>query len=512
MVVTSLKNTRGFVAEERSDLIEEWISTENNEDTPYNVRTGSDKVVTWRCKECGYSWESQVKSRAIKNTGCPKCHERYNIGFPEMAIYFYLKRLFKDAELNAPIEGINHYKSVDIFIPSLNLIIEYDGGHTHRGRIEIDKEKSRLILERGYRLIRVRDNGLPTLKMEGLEEYLYERSSNKKIGKMIEDVLGIIDVHYKGFKNEIERLKTQIDVDVDNISILAQIPPIIEKNNLLDNYPEIEAVWDYEKNYPLRPEHFKQYSNFKAWFICDQKHSTLVQIGSKAKGHGCRVCQGQEATEEHNLELLFPQIAKEWNFEQNGNTSPCDYLPFSNQIVYWDCPKCKSTYDKMINDRSGRGEGCPYCAGKRVNQTNCLSTTHPHLGDEWDYQRNRDITPDVVTKGSHDKVWWICERNHSYSAVIYSRVGGQGCPTCYDLYGRYLPKKVKKVNSLAIKKPEIAKQWHSIKNGDILPDEVGAYARKEYWWICESGHEWKSSPNSRRSAKCNYCKNNQFPE
>ncbi|WP_121641074.1 zinc-ribbon domain-containing protein [Virgibacillus sp. Bac330] len=52
----------------------------------------------------------------------------------------------------------------------------------------------------------------------------------------------------------------------------------------------------------------------------------------------------------------------------------------------------------------------PYCAGKRVNFTNCLSTTHPYLASEWDYNQNGDITLADVTKGSHDKVFWKCKK------------------------------------------------------------------------------------------------------
>jgi protein-arginine kinase activator protein McsA len=501
-----MKNSRGFIAEERPELIKEWHPLKNNENTPFNVRVGSDKVIIWLCNECEHVWESQAKSRAIKNTGCPKCHERYNVGFPELAIYFYIKQLFTDAQLNTPIDGISTYKSVDVFIPALNLVIEYDGGHTHRERIVIDKEKSRLLVEKGYRLIRVRDNGLPPLEIEGVQEYLYERTSNKTVGNMIKHLFSMINEQYKGFTNEIDRLINKVNVDIDNIPILAQIPAIKEKGNLLEKCPEIERIWDYERNQPLIPENFKQYSNFKAWFICEKGHSTLAQIGCKAQGHGCKVCSGQVATEEHNLELLFPEVAQEWNYELN-NTAPDRYSPFSNEVVYWDCPNCKSTYNNAINDRTSRGEGCPYCAGKRVNETNCLTTTHPYLSKEWDYNKNGELTPEQVTKGSHDKVWWNCEKGHSYPAYVYRRAGanGTGCPTCYELYGRFAPKKVKREKSLVVKKPEIANQWHPTKNGNIRPDEVGAYAREEYWWLCENGHEWKKSPNSRRSEKCKYC-------
>ncbi|WP_226670331.1 zinc-ribbon domain-containing protein [Metabacillus litoralis] len=499
-----MKNTKPFISQLRPDLIEEWHTS--NKDTPNNVRAGSGKNIVWCCKECKHVWRTTANLRALRNTGCPKCNERYNVGFPELAIFYYIKQVFKDGLLNAHIDGIDKFKSVDIFIPSLKLVIEYDGGHTHRNKKDIDIEKSKLIIDKGYELIRIRDNGLPPLKIEDLQEYLYERTSNKTIGKMIVHLLSMIDRKYEGFTTEIEKVKKDINVDVDNIPILAQIPAIIEKENLLEKCPKIEKVWDYGKNFPLVPENFKQYSNFKAWFICEYEHSTLAQIGSKAQGHGCNVCSGKVAMEEYNFELLFPELAKEWHYELNRNVTPDLYLPYSNERVFWNCPKCNSSYDKKINDRTGGGEGCPYCAGKRVNETNCLATTHPHLAKEWDYNKNGDLTPQQVTKGAHDKVYWVCEKGHSYPSVIYARTDGKCCPDCYELFGRYKPKKVKPENSLAIKKPEIAKQWHPTKNGDVCPDQVGAYARKEYWWLCDKGHSWEIAPNSRNSPKCKFCK------
>ncbi len=250
---------------------------------------------------------------------------------------------------------------------------------------------------------------------------------------MIQDVLDMIENTYLGYTNAINRIKEKVNVDVDNMAILAQIPPIEEKDNLSELFPDISKMWDESRNYGLLPINFKAHSNHKAWFICDEGHPSLVQINSKTKGHGCKVCKGQVVTEEYNLELLFPEKANEWNYELNNET-PDTYLPFSNRVVFWDCPKCKSTYDKMINERTGGGEGCPYCAGKRVNETNCLSTTHPQLVVEWDYIKNGDLTPNDVSKGLHDKVWWICERNHSYQKAVYSRVGGGGCPTCYCVH------------------------------------------------------------------------------
>lgn len=87
----------------------------------------------------------------------------------------------------------------------------------------------------------------------------------------------------------------------------------------------------------------------------------------------------------------------------------------------------------MINERTGNNKGCTYCAGKRKNKNNCLFATPPNLAQEWDHEMNENLTPGDVTKGSHDKVYWICEKGHSsYPAYGYrcARAKGTGCPTC----------------------------------------------------------------------------------
>lgn len=431
--------------------------------------------------------------------------ERFNVAYPEMAIYFYIKQVYNDALLNYDIENIEPYESVDIYIPSLNLIIEYDGGLTHADRMSIDSEKSKLIIDQGYTLIRIRDNGLSSLNIDGLEEILYKRDSNKSIQYMLQRLLDLLVNSFKDHIEEMDSLRDVIDVDKDNMAILSVLPPVEESINAKQYYPKIGDIWDYKKNSKMKPEYFKPYSNHKAWFKCNQNHSYLAQIGSKVKGHGCPYCEGQLATDTNNLAVKFPEIAKEWNVKLNKKT-PKMMQPHSNEIAYWDCAVCKSTYDKKINERTGNQEGCPYCAGKRVNSTNSLAVTHKTLSDEWDVEKNGDLTPDDVTRGSHKKVWWLCKKGHSYQASVYRRAGanGTGCPTCYELYGRQSPRKVKEKSSLAARAPGLAKQWDDTKN-ECSPYEIARYSKKEYWWKCEKGHEFKRSPNSRRGPKCSYC-------
>ena len=69
--------------------------------------------------------------------------------------------------------------------------------------------------------------------------------------------------------------------------------------------------------------------------------------------------------------------------------------------------------------------------GKRViSGIDDILTTGPEIAKGWDYQKNQGINPAKKTRGSHDKVWWICDKGHEWEAPIYLRTGGSGCPIC----------------------------------------------------------------------------------
>ena len=76
------------------------------------------------------------------------------------------------------------------------------------------------------------------------------------------------------------------------------------------------------------------------------------------------------------------------------------------------------------------------------------------LMDEWDWERNSDISPDRITFYSGKKVWWICKKGHSYQSTVARRQSGCGCPYCS---GRIA---VAGENDLQTLFPEIAKQWN----------------------------------------------------
>ncbi len=99
------------------------------------------------------------------------------------------------------------------------------------------------------------------------------------------------------------------------------------------------------------------------------------------------------------------------------------------------------------------------------------------------------------------RVWWRCEKGHEWQAVVKSRSAGCGCPVCTNRAIRQGD------NDLTATHPELARQWHSGKNGTLTPRDVTAGAHRKVWWRCEKGHVWQASVFSRANGGtgCPYC-------
>jgi hypothetical protein len=55
--------------------------------------------------------------------------------------------------------------------------------------------------------------------------------------------------------------------------------------------------------------------------------------------------------------------------------------------------------------------------------------------------------------------------------------------------------------SLAVVAPDLAKEWHPVKNGRLSPRDVASTATRVVWWQCarNPAHEWRASVSSRTS-------------
>ena len=149
-----------------------------------------------------------------------------------------------------------------------------------------------------------------------------------------------------------------------------------------------------------------------------------------------------------------------------------------------------------------------------------LAETHPELAKQWHPTKNGDLTPEDVTACCSKKVWWFLPYdvpedypteqlrgkhfNFEWETRINHRVNGTECPY---FSGHAV---MKGFNDLATTHPDLAKEWHPTKNGNLSPEMVTSRSGKKVFWFLpyddpETGKhfdfEWEETVSNRTESR-----------
>lgn len=275
-------------------------------------------------------------------------------------------------------------------------------------------------------------------------------------------------------------------------------------NDLQTLYPGVAKEWDCVKNVK-KPEEISPGSEIKRFWLCSKGHSFTQTPFQRAKsGYGCPYCSNQKVLKGFNdLATTHPEIAKMWDYKKNSsNKTPYTITSGHDKKVWWLCNNghlhSQSPYEKIYANK-----GCAICSGKAVEKgINDLATVEPEFLAEWDYAKNKDLSPHELTFRSNKKVWWICSNGHSYERSPNEKYNKKlekvrECPYCSN------KKTLPGFNDLATINPILAKRWDYEKN-NLKPQDVGSGTHTKIWWTCEKGHSI-FSPVKDTSSKCYKC-------
>jgi hypothetical protein len=320
-------------------------------------------------------------------------------------------------------------------------------------------------------------------------------------------------------------------MDLENykkLEVGRKMPSILETN------PDIAAQWHPTKNGDLKPEHVTSGSNKIVWWkcpivtcehSCSHEWSSVIYGRCGKKPRGCPFCgiNSKERCIHKTIAHTHPDIAAQWHPTKNGDLKPEHVTSGSKLKPWWKCPivtcehGCSHEWSGFIYNRCGKTPtGCPFCGingkGHCIHQT--IAHTHPDIAAQWHPTKNGDLKPEHVTIGCNEMVWWLCpekfecECPHDYQSTVANRVrNGNGCSYC-----GYAPKKVCIHRSIVTTHPDIIKEWHSTKNGNLKPENFSFGSNERVWWkcpiLCDHGclHEWDITINSRCSGYgCPFC-------
>jgi predicted nucleic acid-binding Zn-ribbon protein len=406
-----------------------------------------------KCKKCDYVWDG-FPNNLLRGQGCPRCAKYLHTSYPEQTIYYYIKSVFTDA--------INSYKAlfeknmeIDIFIPSMNYGIEYDGKAWHSGDKAYKREIKKYLAckEHNIKLIRVKE-----LKQENdystADVIIYTEKTLDKTLKKVADTLDVefdIDLirdrdnifgQYKStntndeFLRKLEKINPSVTplsrytlssnkincrcekcgyewMATPNKLLMGRGCPKcsgrMKKNTaqfieeLESVNPNIEVIGEYKNS--LSPINVR-------CKICS--HEWSPSASSLLVGNGCPKCS-------HRIRISHEQFVEELNSINESIEVLGRYITMRTPILV-RCKKCgrewQATPDSLL-----RNHGCAKCAGTIRKTTDEFIKELAKVNDRF------QVIGEYVNAKTKIKV--VCKDcGFERTAVPYSLLKGLRCPNC----------------------------------------------------------------------------------
>jgi len=145
------------------EIAAQWHPTKNGDLRPAEMVAGSHKKIWWQCPVADdHEWPAVVNSRTRNGNGCSSCTLTPRSA-QEMRLAHELSALINfDLEAHK-IRFAGRLRDVDIVLDDLKVVVEFDGAYWHRNKVDKDREKTVLMEEAGWQVIRVRERPLDSI-------------------------------------------------------------------------------------------------------------------------------------------------------------------------------------------------------------------------------------------------------------------------------------------------------------------------------------------------------------
>lgn len=270
---------------------------------------------------------------------------------------------------------------------------------------------------------------------------------------------------------------------------------VFENTMELDIFiPEIRVGIEFDGAYWHNSEEVHQ-REIRKYDICKKNNITLFRIKESTGTEWKDVADGiyyiEKSKDTYKLEKTIQDIMDSIDRESNAWTRK-NPLQFHSSIKV-DLEKDRQEILKYLSVVA-----------------NSLAEKRPDLIEEWNYEKNGLLKPEMFHEHSNESVWWKCKKcEYEWKTQINyrTRKSKSQCPKCAlkDRGKNFTYNKVKEQGSLAENNPELAAEWSDKNN--ITPCDVTEKHNKKVWWKCKTcGFEWESSPNNRsKGVGCPYC-------
>lgn len=500
-------SVKGKTLAEFPEIAAFFHPTKNGDLHPSLIKAGSHSKLWWKCPEGpDHEWQTSVLDRTRQKTGCPFCDGK------RVSVTNSLASRYPPIATEWHPTKNGHLKPQDVVAGSNKKVWWKCGkGPDHEWQASVD---SRALRGRGcpfcagYRVSitnslasrfpEISDEWHPTKNGDLLPTKI-TYGSRKKVWWRCP-----IDQEHEWRAEISNRTHNKAGCP---ICAGRRLGP---QNSLSAAYPEIAKEWHPTRNGSTTPEQILSGSMRVVWWKCNQgpDHVWRASVQYRTRmGRNCPFCAGHRASVTNSLKTRYPSLAEQWHPTLNGDLLPSAVASGTGKKVWWKCSAGPDhEWKAPVNARTNSRQGCPFCSGKRVSITNSLLNRFPKTAAQWHPTKNISLTPEQITYGSKNSVWWKCPGgpDHEWKMSANDRTANKkGCPFCAG-------KRVSKTNSLAACFPKIAWEWHPKKNGHLTPWRITFGSRRRVWWKCQSdkSHVWIATVSDRtgKGSGCPWCR------
>ena len=329
------KRTKNFAS-----FKEEYLAKNKDIEIIGEYKNTTTKVKA-RCLRCGHEWDANP-SVLLRGGGCPRCAHT-GTSYAEQIILLSLQDLLGEKKVlsrNRNTIG----KELDIYIPSLNVAIEYGAWPWHKGKELKDKEKYELCKTKGIRLIQIFD-AYDGKEIDNCDFWTYKENigheyNSHLIREIVERICKELGIPFSISDDEYENIKEEARLNSRRLTRES----LQKKVSLIS--PNITIIGEYKD------------SLTKLEVKCEKcGHKWKVIPASLLRGLGCPVCANKSRSEKHTKtrqDVLKDVQARFPNVDIIG-----DYTN-THSATNFICYKCGNTWTSSVHSVLA-GNGCPKC-------------------------------------------------------------------------------------------------------------------------------------------------------
>lgn len=343
------------------NLVEEWHPTLNAEFLPTNVLAGSNTKVWWRCKR-GHEWQTALRNRKL-GAGCHYCTGQIHTeGLNDLATLYPEVAKTWHPSLNGTLTPRQVSANSNKYVWWL-----CEMGHATRTKVNNKTSLGRSCGVCANKTLLLGYNDLAKTHPELVEEWDFEKNSPKSPA----NVIGMSSNVSYWWKCQIDGYSWEASVDRrgsgTGCPLCANKVIVVGYNDLSTTHPNLAAEFNSQKNRGLRPTEIVAGTAKFFWWKCAEGHEWKTSPNIRwRQGTNCPQCSNRRVSSTNNLEVLFPFLLAEWDYQKNGETSPSTVLPLSALKYWWKCSQGHSW--KAEPRRRVAGQGCPTCGKKGFSQ------------------------------------------------------------------------------------------------------------------------------------------------